>query len=50
MTLTKNQQKFVKNLHQKKYRNLHHQFVAEGEKVVNELLESNFELVLCSIQ
>ena len=46
MTLTKNQQKFVKNLHQKKYRNLHHQFVAEGEKVVNELLESNFELVL----
>ena len=46
MTLTKNQQKFVKNLHQKKFRIAHQQFVAEGEKVVNELLESKFKLVL----
>jgi TrmH family RNA methyltransferase len=40
--VVKSQIKFIKNLQQKKYRNEHQLFVAEGVKLVRELLESDF--------
>ncbi len=40
--LSKNTVKFIKSLHQKKYRNLHGKFLVEGEKSVLEVLKSNF--------
>ena len=43
--LSKNQIKYITQLKQKKYRNQHNVFVAEGVKVVQELLESSIELV-----
>lgn len=43
--LSKNQIKYITQLKQKKYRNQHNVFVAEGIKVVCELLESPLELV-----
>jgi TrmH family RNA methyltransferase len=39
--LSKFQVKFIKSLHQKKARNSTHQFIVEGEKNVNELLQSD---------
>lgn len=45
MSLSKNQLKLITSLNQKKYRTTHHLFVAEGTKIVAELLNSNFELV-----
>ncbi len=42
--VTKNQIKLVKSLQQKKYRNKFGQFVAEGKKLVSELLSSGFEV------
>lgn len=44
MSISKNQLKLVTSLSQKKYRQKHKLFVAEGVKVVNELLNSSFEL------
>ncbi|HCE54710.1 MAG: TrmH family RNA methyltransferase [Lutibacter sp.] len=44
MSLSKNQLKIIKSLHQKKYRTAHHLFVAEGTKIVAEFLNSTFEL------
>ena len=41
--LSKNQLKLITSLQQKKYRNKYGLFVAEGIKVVNELLNSDFE-------
>jgi TrmH family RNA methyltransferase len=41
--LTKNQIKLIKQLHQKKYRNLYQTFIVEGEKNVLEFLNSSFE-------
>ena len=41
--LSKNQLKLITSLQQKKYRNKHGLFIAEGIKVVNELLNSNFD-------
>ncbi|UJH68182.1 TrmH family RNA methyltransferase [Allomuricauda sp. SCSIO 65647] len=43
--VTKNQIKLVKSLQQKKYRNKFGQFVAEGKKLVGELLSSGIEVV-----
>lgn len=43
--LTKNQIKLIASLHQKKQRLAHQLFFAEGIKGIEELLESNFELV-----
>lgn len=43
--VSKNQIKLITSLHQKKYRKQHQMFIAEGKKVINELLQSNFELV-----
>ncbi|SIS94532.1 RNA methyltransferase, TrmH family [Zobellia uliginosa] len=42
--VSKNQIKLVKSLHQKKYRNRHNLFVAEGRKVVSELVASDFKV------
>jgi len=42
--VSKNQIKLVKSLHQKKYRNKYNLFVAEGIKVVRELVHSDFKV------
>ncbi|MEB8330242.1 RNA methyltransferase [Flavobacteriaceae bacterium KMM 6897] len=42
--VVKSQIKFIKNLQQKKYRIEHKLFVAEGIKLVRELLDSDFEV------
>lgn len=44
MNLSKNQLKLITSLSQKKYRQKHKLFLAEGVKVVNEFLGSNIEL------
>ena len=44
MSLSKNQLKLITSLQQKKYRIKHNLFVVEGAKVVNEFLDSSFEL------
>ena len=44
MSLSKNQLKLITSLQQKKYRLKHNLFVAEGTKVVEEFLNSNFEI------
>lgn len=45
MSLSKSQLKLINSLQQKKYRSKHNLFVAEGTKVVNEFLNSEFKLV-----
>ncbi|WP_456378132.1 TrmH family RNA methyltransferase [Lutibacter sp.] len=49
MSLSKNQLKLITSLQQKKYRTKNNLFIAEGIKVVNEFLNSNFkvEQLLC---
>ena len=42
--ISKNQIKFITSLQQKKHRQSHRLFIAEGVKVIQELLLSNFEL------
>ena len=42
--VTKNQIKLISSLHQKKFRQLHQLFIAEGIKVIQELLNADFEL------
>jgi TrmH family RNA methyltransferase len=44
MSLSKNQFKLISSLQQKKYRNKYSLFIAEGTKVVEEFLNSNFVL------
>ena len=44
MSLSKNQLKLVTSLRQKKYRISTNLFIVEGTKVINEFLNSNFEL------
>ena len=44
MSISKNQLKLITSLSQKKYRQKHLLFIAEGVKVVNELLNSSFEI------
>ena len=43
--ISKNQIKLIKSLQQKKHRKLYQLFIAEGVKVIQELLNSNYELV-----
>ncbi len=43
--VSKNQIKLITSLQQKKYRSINQLFFAEGIKVIQELVESNFELV-----
>ena len=42
--VTKNQIKLISSLHQKKFRQLHQLFIAEGQKVIQELLDADYEL------
>ena len=42
--LSKSTIKFVRQLHQKKYRNEHKLFIVEGEKIIRELLTSSFTI------
>jgi TrmH family RNA methyltransferase len=42
--VSKNQIKLITSLQQKKYRQIHQLFIAEGEKVIQELVQSNFVL------
>ncbi|WP_378185483.1 TrmH family RNA methyltransferase [Aquimarina sp. W85] len=42
--VSKNQKKLIKSLKQKKFRKQHNLFVAEGKKVINELLDAGLEL------
>src|SRR5687767_12026533 len=42
--VSKTQIKLITSLHQKKFRQANNLFIAEGVKVINELLNSNFEL------
>ena len=44
MSLSKSQLKLITSLQQKKYRNINNLFIVEGIKVVNEFLNSDFEL------
>ena len=44
MSISKNQFKLITSLSQKKYRQKHKLFIAEGIKVVQELLKSSFEV------
>jgi TrmH family RNA methyltransferase len=44
--LSKNTVKFIKSLHQKKFRNQENHFFVEGEKSVLEVLSSDFEVSL----
>ncbi|ARV06706.1 RNA methyltransferase [Polaribacter sp. SA4-10] len=44
MSISKNQLKLITSLSQKKYRQKHKLFIAEGVKVVQELLNSSFSL------
>lgn len=42
--VTKNQIKLIASLHQKKYRKQHQLFIAEGKKVIQELIDGKFNL------
>ena len=42
--VSKNQKKLINSLYQKKYRKQHGLFVAEGKKVINELIEADVQL------
>ena len=42
--VSKNQIKLINSLQQKKYRKLHNLFIAEGKKVIQELIDANFNL------
>lgn len=44
-SLSKNQIKFIKSLHQKKQRQEHQLFLIEGEKLVNEVLRDKPEII-----
>jgi len=44
MSISKNQLKLITSLSQKKYREKHQLFIAEGVKVVEELLNSSFDV------
>ncbi len=47
--VVKSQLKYIKSLHQKKYRNVHKSFIAEGEKIIIALLEAGMQAeIICS--
>lgn len=43
--LSRNQVKHIHSLKQKKFREIHRQFLAEGSKLVTEILESSFKVI-----
>ncbi len=48
--LSNAQIKFIRSLHQKKYRIQHQSFIAEGEKIVSELLATSFSIrMICAL-
>lgn len=47
--LSKNQVKLIKSLGIKKYRNKNNLFIAEGRKVIEELVKSGFEIEQCFV-
>lgn len=42
--ISKNQIKYIRSLQQKKYRRLHQEFIAEGPKIVFELIQSDYRI------
>ena len=46
MSISKNQLKLITSLSQKKYRIKHQLFIAEGVKVVEEILDANYKVHL----
>ena len=42
--LSANKIKYIRSLHQKKYRDEHNLFIAEGEKIVEEALRSGYNV------
>lgn len=42
--MNRKQMSFVRSLRQSKYRRMHMQFIAEGPKIIDELMESDFKL------
>jgi TrmH family RNA methyltransferase len=42
--LSRNQVKYIRSLHLKKYREIHGEFIAEGSRLVSDLLESGFKV------
>ena len=47
--LSKNKMQFIQSLHLKKNRLEHNLFLAEGEKIVEGLLQSDFEIeIICA--
>ena len=50
MSISKNQHKLITSLSQKKYRQKHKLFIAEGVKVVNEFIDATFqiEILFCT--
>lgn len=43
--ISKNKLKYIKSLHDKKFRNQYKEFLVEGEKSIEELLNSDYEIV-----
>ena len=43
--ISKNQIKLVRSLQLKKHRDVHNSFVVEGEKIVNEIIQSDFSVI-----
>lgn len=43
--ISKQEQKYVQSLHNKKYRQEYGEFIVEGEKGITELLKSDFEII-----
>jgi RNA methyltransferase, TrmH family len=53
MNLSKNQLKYIKSLHQPKFRQMYENFIGEGDKVVSELLVSKkfqIEMLVATVQ
>ncbi len=42
--ISKNHIKHIRSLQQKKFRNIHHEFIAEGPKIVNEMIRSGYRI------
>lgn len=42
--ISKNQIKHIQSLHRKKFRDIHHEFIAEGSKIVLDLIQSPFNV------
>lgn len=43
--ITQNQIKFIRSLHQKKFRDEHRQYIVEGPKIIGELLQTDIPII-----